>query len=288
MHVVCPHTLDEALATLAQGRHRVLAGGTDLMVSVNHGSVLTDDVVALDRVTELRGVSLYPDYVRLGGAATWTLLAGDPVRTLVPALAQAARTVGSPQIRNAGTIGGNIATASPAGDSLGVLVALEATIDLAAHDRQRTVALQDFCVGPKTTILEPDELIVAVNVPIISGWQGYTKVGVRNAMVIATVGVALVVDETQRRVGIGLTSVGPTPLRCPEAEDLARSALWSPQGEAITPNSDEIAAVAARAAAESRPIDDHRSSAEYRRHSVGVLVARQLRRAIASRHGGHE
>jgi len=287
MPVVSPHTLDEALAVLARGRHRVLAGGTDLMVAVNHGYGLTDAVVALDRVTELRGVSVHPDYVRIGGAATWTLLTGDPVRTLVPALAQAARTVGSPQIRNAGTIGGNIATASPAGDSLGVLVALEATIDLAAHDRQRTVALQDFCVGPKTTILEPDELIVAVNVPVISGWQGYTKVGVRNAMVIATVGVALVVDETQRRVGIGLTSVGPTPLRCPEAEDLARSALWSPQGEPRTPNSDEIAAVAARAADESQPIDDHRSSAEYRRHSVGVLVARQLRRAIASRDGGH-
>ena len=169
MLVSIPRSLEEALAALGDGSCRPLAGGTDLMVAVNHGHPMTSDVVCLDRVDEIRGLTLDGDVVRIGGAATWTLLADEPVCSTVPALAQAARTVGSPQIRNAGTIGGNIATASPAGDSLGVLAALDARVEVRSASRTRLMAIPDVIIGPKLTSLEADELIVAVHVPVVRG-----------------------------------------------------------------------------------------------------------------------
>lgn len=249
------------------------------MVAVNHGHLVTSDVVALDRVDEIRGLTLDDGVVRIGGAATWTLIADDPVRSAAPALAQAARTVGSPQIRNAGTIGGNIATASPAGDSLGVLAALDATVEVRSAARTRLMSIPEVIIGPKLTTLEPDELIVAVHVPVVRGWQSYAKVGVRNAMVIATVGVATVVNSEARSVSFGLTSVGPTPLRCPDAEAVAREAFWTLDGASRTPTARDIDHIARLVTDAAQPIDDHRSSAEYRRHSVGVLAARHLRNA---------
>ena len=279
MLVSTPRSLEEALAALGDGSCRPLAGGTDLMVAVNHGHPMTSDVVSLDRVDEIRGLTLDGDVVRIGGAATWTLIADEPVRSTVPALAQAARTVGSPQIRNAGTIGGNIATASPAGDSLGVLAALDATVEVRSASCTRLMAIPDVIIGPKVTSLEADELIVAVHVPVVRGWQSYAKVGVRNAMVIATVGVATVVNEEARSVSFGLTSVGPTPLRCPDAEVAACEAFWTLDGTPRTPTARDIGHIAELVMEGAQPIDDHRSSVEYRRHSVGVLAARHLRTA---------
>lgn len=280
MLVSAPPSLEEALAALADGSCQPLAGGTDLMVAINHGQPVSRDVVALDRVDEIRGLTLDGDVIRIGGACTWTLIADEPVRSLAPALAEAARTVGSPQIRNAGTIGGNIATASPAGDSLGVLAALDATVEVRSASRIRLMSIPEAIIGPKVTALEPDELIVAVHVPVVPGWQSYAKVGVRNAMVIATVGVATVVNSEARSVSFGLTSVGPTPLRCPDAEAAAREAFWTLDGAPRTPTERDIGRIAELVAGAAQPIDDHRSSAEYRRHSVGVLAARHLRAAV--------
>ena len=213
MPVIVPESLESALAALtAYPDATVLAGGTDLMVEVNDGRRPLTRVVAVGRVPELTGVRVDGATVVIGAAATFAQLERDPVAQLVPALAYAARTVGSPQIRNAATIGGNLATASPAGDALPVLVALGASVEIAGTNRRRLVPIADFFTGPKRSVLDPGELVVAVQVPVLRGPQDYLKVGVRNAMVIAVASLAIAVDLEARRVGIGLGSVGPVPL----------------------------------------------------------------------------
>ena len=195
----------------------------------------------------------------------------------MPALAQAARTVGSPQIRNAATIGGNLATCSPAGDGLPVLAALEATVEIASASGTRTMPIGEFMVGVKQTVLAPGELIVAVTVPLLDGWQGYAKVGVRNAMVIAISGACLAVDRPSRSVRLALGSVAPTIVRATEAESFAAQRLdW----ESGTIRADDVVEFGRLAAAASRPITDHRSTAAYRRHSIEVLARRLLARAF--------
>jgi CO/xanthine dehydrogenase FAD-binding subunit len=208
------------------------------------------------------------------------LLAGD-IAAAAPALAHAARTVGSPQIRNAGTIGGNLATASPAGDTLPVLVALDAVVELASTRGTRAMPVTEFLTGPKRTALAPDELIVGVRVPLWRGPQQVRKVGVRNAMVIAVASLALVLDLDRLSVGVGLGSVGPVPLDAPEASTwLADRLRWLPERAVLDDRriGDEFAAMVAAAA---RPIDDHRGGAEYRRHAVEVMARRALRRCTA-------
>ena len=258
MSVFVPTDLDRALAALDREPDAlVLAGGTDVMVAVNVGSLRFDSVVALRAIDELKQVEVDADrgLVRIGAGVTYTrLLAGDVVST-VPALAQAARTVGSPQIRNAGTIGGNLATASPAGDTLPVLVALDARVEIASVAGRRTVPVQELLTGPKRTSLRPGELITAVLVPIVRGHQEYRKVGVRNAMVIAVASVAAVVDLDHRSVAIGLGSVGPVPLRAPDAEAWMAGRLgWRDDGVALDERADldQFAALVAAAAATDR------------------------------------
>ncbi len=285
MAVVLPESVDEALAALAANPSAtVLAGGTDLMVEVNDGRRSLRDTVALRRVAELRTVEPREGEVVIGAAATYTELMREPVAAAAPALAQAARTVGSPQIRNAGTIGGNLATASPAGDTLPVLVALGATLEVASSTVRRTVAIGDFFTGPKRTALAPGELVVAVHVPVRRGPQEYLKVGVRNAMVIAVASLALVADLDARSFAVGLGSVGPTPLAVPDATDwLAARASWREDGVAL--DGDTIAEFGSRVAAGARPIDDHRSTAQYRAHAVAVMARRAARRASTSASG---
>ena len=181
-----------------------------------------------------------------------------------PALAQAARTVGSPQIRNAGTVGGNLGTASPAGDLLPVLVALDATVHLRSAAGARDLPVTDFLTGVKQTALAPGELIVGVTVPAARGPQHYLKVGTRNAMVIAVVSVALG-RRPRRRHGGRRPRLG----RADPAAGHARPSTRPPPAD-----------FPARVAAAARPIDDHRSSAAYRRHAVAVLTARAVRRAF--------
>ena len=286
MGVLVPSTLDDVVAALgADPDALVLAGGTDLMVEINEGLrplTGTETVVAVGRVPELRAWSYDPAtaIVRLGAGVTYAELAAPPLAELLPALAQAARTVGSPQIRNAATIGGNVATCSPAGDGLPVLAALDATIELLGSDGVRTLPIAEFMTGVKRTARRPGELITAVTLPVLDGWQGYAKVGVRNAMVIAICGACLAVDTPARSVRIALGSVAPTIVRATEAEALAAAGVdW----DAGTVDDATVARFGELAAAATRPIDDHRASAAYRRRAIDVLARRLLRRAFPPR-----
>lgn len=284
MTVLAPDLLADALAALgADPAPTVLAGGTDLMVDVNYGRRRPGDVVSLRRLGELRSWRVEPggigapDQVVLGAATTYTTLLGAELAALLPALAQAARTVGSPQIRNTGTIGGNLATGSPAGDTLPVLVAHGASVELASSAGRRTLPVADFLLGPKSTALRPDELIVAVRVPAVPGPGEFLKIGVRNAMVIAVANCALVLDPARRAVRAALGSVGPVPVRDVETEAWVTDRLDWGGGRPLDPAL--AAEFGQRTAAASRPIDDHRSTAAYRRHAVGVLARRALERA---------
>lgn len=280
MAVHLPDSVDQALVHLATDPGAtLLAGGTDLMVEVNEGHRRPQgSVVVVNRIAELRSWRHDPTAatVTVGAAVSYREMLDGPLATMVPALAQAARTVGSPQIRNAGTLGGNLGTCSPAGDGLPVLSALDAVVELASAEGRRSVPVGEFMVGVKRTALLPGELIVSVTLPVVDGWQGYAKVGVRNAMVIAVASVCVVLDTARRSVGVALGSVGPTILRCPDAEaHLTASIDWAD----LRVDRADLDRFVELVSAASRPISDHRSSADYRRHAVGVLAGRLVRRA---------
>ena len=279
MSVLISTTLTEALDALAaEPTSMVLAGGTDAMVEVNGGHRRPDAVIAVGRIPELRTWShdAETETLRIGAAVTYAELEVEPFLGWVPALSQAARTVGSPQIRHAATLGGNVATCSPAGDGLPVLAALDAIVHLVSSGGSRSVPFGQFMTGPKRTALAPGELIEAVSVPVFSGWQGYAKVGVRNAMVISNAGACLVIDDAGG-VRLALGSVGPTIIRCADAESFAATVVNHTTRSVSDADATEFGRLASVA---SRPIDDHRSTAEYRRHAVAVLARRLLRRAF--------
>ena len=282
MTVLTPLRLDGALAALASDPSlTVVAGGTDLMVEVNSGRRRPTGLLSLRRVDELRHWRRDGDELVIGAGATYTSLLDPAFAALAPALAQAARTVGSPQIRNTGTLGGNLATSSPAGDTLPVLAALDATVELAHADAddRRTVALDDFLTGPKTNALRAGELIVAVRIPVAAGPQEYLKIGVRNAMVIAVASCALVVDWSRRQLGCAFGSVGPRPMRDRRAESwLASEIDW----HARRARSTTVAERFGRWMSETvSPIDDHRATAAYRREATAVLARRAVERVLA-------
>ncbi len=280
MAVHVPSTVEEVVEHLAADPGAtVLSGGTDLMVEVNDGHRRpTGSVVVVNRVAELRSWRHDPvaGTVTIGAAVSYTEMLDGPLARLVPALAQAARTVGSPQIRNVGTLGGNLGTCSPAGDGLPVLSALDAVVDVASPSGRHSIAVGDFMIGPKRTALHSGECIVSVTLPVVDGWQGYAKVGVRNAMVIAVASCCLVIDRAHRRVAVALGSVGPTILRCPDAEAHLAAAIDWGTFHATPPDLERFEQLVAAA---SRPITDHRSTADYRRHAVGVLARRMAGRA---------
>ncbi len=280
MAVMHPTTIDEATALLAdEPTAMLLAGGTDAMVEINDGHRRPGTtVITVNRIADLRSWRHDPraQTLTIGAAVTYTELMAEPFASLAPALADASRTVGSPQIRNAGTLGGNLGTSSPAGDGLPVLAALDASVTLASAAGTRSMSVNDFIIGVKRTAIEPGELITEITIPVVDGWQGYAKVGVRNAMVIAVASVALVIDRAHQTVAVGLGSVGPTVLRCPGAEShLAESLDWA----TLSTTPDALERFAALVSSASRPITDHRSTADYRRHAVGVLARRLARRA---------
>jgi CO/xanthine dehydrogenase FAD-binding subunit len=284
MSVVVPRTLPEVYAALEEEPDAVLLmGGTDLMVEVNFGHRRPMGVVALHRVAELRGWRRDGDRLFLGAGLTYTEMETGELAALLPALAQAARTVGSPQIRNAGTIGGNLGTASPAGDTLPVLAALDAVVVLGSASGVRELTWDEFCTGPKRTARRDGEVILGVRLAVPTGPQEFLKVGTRNAMVIAVASVALVTDVPSRSLRVGLGSVGPTPLRAPDAEAWVADRVDWDAGR-LSGDPATVAAVAAefgaRVAAAARPIDDHRSTADYRRHAIGVCARRALARVF--------
>lgn len=258
-----PRSLSEALGLRASIRDAApIHGGTDLMVGINAGRSRPGAFIDLSRVEALRGLSVGADSVKIGAGVTYTQLMAEPIATALPALAEASRTVGSPQIRNRGTVGGNLGTASPAGDSLPPLVAAGAQVELVRADGVRVVPIHEFLLGPKQNALAPDELIAAVLVPRRAGTATFMKVGPRNAMVIAIASLALQVDLDQNEIRAAYGSAGPVV-----------SVVTAPLGA--------HADLPERVAEACSPIDDVRGSAAYRRQALRVLVGRALERCLA-------
>ena len=282
MPVLIPRSVDELVEVFhLHPAAKLLAGGTDYMVEVNLHGRKPDIMISLRQVKELSEWSIRATQSRItiGAGVPYADMEHGEIARLVPALAQAARTVGSPQIRAAGTLGGNLGTCSPAGDSLPVLAALDATIQVIGPDGNRDIEFADFMVGVKRNSLQPSEFVHSVSLPIIAGWQGYAKVGTRNAMVISTASACLVRDSDEGIVTIALGSVGPTIIRAHSAEAWLMKSVSLRAGATLDPSVAEE--FGRRVALESRPIDDHRSTAEYRRHAVGVLAQRLLTRSFS-------
>ena len=257
---------------------RLIQGGTDMMVDVNLNRARVNDIISLRRVAELRRWHLDPEtaLLRIGAGVPFAEMERAPLSLHAPALAQAARTVGSPQIRAAGSLGGNLGTCSPAGDGLPVLSALDAVVHLRSASTERDVSIHDFMVGVKKNLKQPDEVIVAVTVPVLQGFSGYAKVGSRNAMVISAASACLVHDAVGGTIRLAFGAVAPTVVRAKRAE------AWLGQQSDLRGSLTVPPALARefgqRAAQECSPIDDHRSTALYRRHAVAVLAERLLLR----------
>lgn len=276
--VTSPATLPEALALLAAEPDRVpIAGGTDLMVRIT-GEIGDPParVVDLDRLDVLRGIRVTDDHaLAIGALSTWTEIRRSAfVLRLLPALAAAAATIGAVQIQNRGTLGGNVINASPAGDSLPVLLAADARLVLASARGERSVAAADFWTGYRVTARTPDELLVRVEIPLPEGRSvSFRKVGTRRAQAISKVVMALawrVEDGVWRDVRIALGSVAPTPVRVTAAEQVL-------EGAAADAATAERAVEALMDAI--RPIDDVRSTATYRREVAGRILVRLMRDA---------
>jgi CO/xanthine dehydrogenase FAD-binding subunit len=276
-----PLTLADALRARAAHPDAVpVAGGTDLMVSVNFGRTRPPALLDLSRLEELKSVRRENGSVVIGAGVTFAAIAVDP---LLPAsLRQAARSVGSPQIRSRATLGGNVATASPAGDGIPVIAAHDGRVVVVSEAGERRVPWEEFFLGPKQTTLAADELVVGVELPLAEGQGSFAKIGPRNAMVIAIAGVCLQLDTEARVVRLALGSVAPTVVRAREAETLAGDALcWDDPAEPPSPAL--VSEFCRLAEAAAQPIDDVRGTAAYRRHAVGVLSRRALEWALHDR-----
>jgi len=268
--------IDGALALLAERPSAdLINGGTDLMVEINFGRKRPEAMIAIDRIAALRSLSINGS-VMMGAGVTFTTMLERDCGSV--AMREAARTVGSPQIRNAATIGGNVATSSPAGDALPVLAALDAKIHLRSQRGARVVPFGAFMTGPKKNVRGRDELVTGVEWDDAGSAQVFMKVGTRNAMVIAVAGLALVVDRARKRVGTGLGSCGPTILRAADAESFAAGLFDEAGWRLFAPSDAACAEFGTKVAAAARPIDDVRGTAAYRRHVLAVMGARALAR----------
>jgi CO/xanthine dehydrogenase FAD-binding subunit len=274
MDVLAPRSLSEALECCASRPGAALiAGGTDLMVDLNFDRCRPETVIDLGRVDELTDRGADDGLLRLGAGITFTRLIAE-VAGQLPGLATASRTVGSPQIRNRGTLGGNLGTSSPAGDALPPLIAADAEVELASASGTRRLPIAEFIHGPRRNALLPGEIITAVHVRPSRGAQQFAKVGTRNAMVIAVCSIAIDLSPDLRHVGVCLGSCGPVPIRAAEAERFLAGVLdWDAPGELPLEAVERFAELVAAAA---RPIDDVRGSAAYRRHALQVLAGRTL------------
>jgi CO/xanthine dehydrogenase FAD-binding subunit len=258
--VLTPSTLEEALRLKAERPDAVpIQGGTDVMVDLNFDRARPVALLNLNELAELRGWTRENGTVWLGSGLTYAEAMERPLAETLPALAEAARTVGGPQIRNRGTIGGNLGTASPAGDALPPLLVCSAEVKVASVRGERIVPLPDFVVGPKRNVLAEDELILGVSIDASESRQTFMKVGPRNAMVIAVVSLAVRVDGEQVRAAFG--SAGPVPTLV--GADLA-----------------DVDSFPQRVAAAASPIDDVRGTALYRRHALHILTRRALDRCL--------
>jgi CO/xanthine dehydrogenase FAD-binding subunit len=277
MDFLQPASWSDALAARAERPDAVpIAGGTDVMVDINFDRRRPGALLDLGRVVELREWSTGGGWVRLGAGVSYARIIAELAPAL-PGVALASRTVGSPQIRVRGTVGGNLGSASPAGDAHPPLLAAGAEVEVESSARgTRRIPAAEFFTGVKRNALEPDELIAAAWVPRATGPQQFCKVGTRNAMVIAVSAFACALHPDRKAVGTGIGSAAPTPRRAPEAEDflageLDAAGLWDSRAQLP----DELAAeFGRRVAAAASPIDDVRGSAAYRRHSLAVMARR--------------
>jgi CO/xanthine dehydrogenase FAD-binding subunit len=273
MDFLQPHSLAEALTLKVEHPAAMpISGGTDIMVEINFDARRPEALLDLNQVTELTRWAPDGDLIRIGAAVPYVRVIGE-LSGALPGLAMAARTVGSPQIRNRGTIGGNLGAASPAGDCHPVLLACGAIIEATSVRGTRQIPAAEFYIGPKRNALAADELITAVLIRPATGGQQFAKVGTRNAMVIAVCAFALDL-RADGSVGTGIGSAGPTPLRATEAEEFLTAELAGRSTAALPePLARRFGELVAAAA---RPIDDVRGTAAYRRHALSVLARRTL------------
>ena len=277
MDFLQPTSWADALAARAERLDAVpIAGGTDVMVDLNFDRRRPGALLDLGRVPELREWTTEDGWIRLGAGVPYACIIDD-LRAALPGLAMASRTIGSPQIRIRGTVGGNLGSASPAGDAHPPLLAADAVVEVESAARgTRRIPVADFYTGVKRNALAEDELIAAVLVPPAAGPQQFCKVGTRNAMVIAVSAFACALHPDRKAVGTGIGSAAPTPRRAPEAEaflagELESAGMWESRGELP----ETLArAFGERVAAAASPIDDVRGTAAYRRHSLAVMARR--------------
>ena len=279
MEFLQPSSWQEALEhKAARPEARPIFGGTDVMVELNFDRERPAAMIDLTRVAEIKEWGEDNGLLRVGAGVTYTRIIAE-LGDRLPGLAMASRTVGSPQIRNRGTVGGNLGTASPAGDGLPPLYASDAEVEVASTEGTRRIPVVDFVTGPKRNAMRPDELIAAFYIPEAEGPQQYSKIGTRNAMVIAVCSFGLALHPERRKVGTCVGSAAPTPVRALEAEDfvegvLAEGDLWETRGslsESTLRRFGEMVQMSAR------PISDVRGTAAYRSHAVGVLARRTLK-----------
>jgi CO/xanthine dehydrogenase FAD-binding subunit len=284
--VLLPRTFEEALELRAAHPEAVpIAGGTDLMVEMNFGKIRPEAFLDVSRIPELHEWRFDDGRMFLGSGVTYSRIMRELPQ--LRALGEASRGVGSPQIRNRGTVGGNLGTGSPAGESIPVLAAHDAEVGLvAAGGRERWVPWNEYVVGVKNTTLAKDELILGARWRHLDGPQSYSKVGTRNAMVISIAMLCFALDPAERTVRVALGAVAPTAVRASEAEtylaaELERAGGWD---DLAAPLPAGVAdAFAERVAAAARPIDDVRGTAAYRLRALHVLARRALGWAMEQR-----
>ncbi|MGY1787546.1 FAD binding domain-containing protein [Geodermatophilus sp. SYSU D00698] len=276
MDFLQPTTWAEALEAKAAHRDAVpIAGGTDVMVAINFGRLRPSLLLDLTRVAQLQTWEPDDGAVRLGAGVPYARVIAE-LGDRLPGLAMAARTIGSPQIRNRGTVGGNLATASPAGDAHPALLAAGAEVEVASVRGTRRIPVAEFYTGVKRSALADDELIAAVRITPPAGPQQYSKIGTRNAMVIAVAAFGLALHPDRRAVGTGIGSAAPTPRRAPAAEEFLAGeldGLWESRAELPPATAARFGELVAGAAA---PIDDVRGTARYRVHALSVMARRTL------------
>ena len=271
-----PNTLSEAYAVLAERGIglKIIAGGTDLMVLMNAHQLDAREFLDIWRVDELRGINDEGDAIRIGALTTYTeIIRSALVQQHTPALVAASRTIGAIQIQNRGTLGGNVVNASPAGDSLPVLAAYDAEVEIGSARGLRAISFNDFYTGYRRSVLEPDELVLAVRIPKleIAERDFFWKVGTRRAQAISKTVLAArarVMNSVVESISIGVGSVAPTVIRAKQTEQLLTGAKLT---------NDLIDQARSKISEEIAPITDLRSSEHYRRTVTGNVLAKFLR-----------
>ncbi|PSK99068.1 CO/xanthine dehydrogenase FAD-binding subunit [Murinocardiopsis flavida] len=286
MDFLSPSTWEEALAVKSAHPDAVpIMGGTDVMVELNFDKHRPPALIDLTRVPELTRWAPEGDGVLMGAGLSYTRIIGE-LAGHAPALAQASRSVASPQIRNRGSVGGNLGGASPSGEAHPPLLATDAVIELASVRGTRRVPAREFYLGLRHTARAEDELIAAVLLPRPAGPQYFAKIGTRNAMVIAVASFAIALDAATRTVGTGVGSCAPTPIRAVEAEEFIAGELDWDGGSPLAPGA--VTRFGELVASVARPIDDVRGSADYRKHALSVMARRTLAWAVTDHRKGIE